>query len=61
MTGGHCIMQLEFWGHFIWVQGSALMGVQGAKPPKSPRDPALNSTKKSLKIALTLCIFPCIA
>ena len=28
------------------------------KPPKAPRDLALYSTKKSLKIALSLCIYP---
>ena len=36
---------------------AALWGVQGAKHPKAPRDPALYSTKKTLKIALSLCIF----
>ena len=60
MTGGHCIMQLEAWGALSshWVQGSALVGVQGTKPLKAPRELALYSTKKSLKIALSLCIFP---
>ena len=60
MTGGYCIMQLEVWGASSshWVQGSTLGGVQGAKPPKAPENPALYSTKKSLKVALPLCIFP---
>ena len=43
MTGSHCIMQLEIWGSFKFPlgPGQPLMGVQEAKPPKAPRDPAL--------------------
>ena len=38
MTVGHCCTQLGVWGHCKppqWVQGRALVGVQGAKPPEA--------------------------
>ena len=56
MTGGHCIMQLEVWGRFKFLLDPGQRS--GGKPLKAPGDPALYSTKKSLKIALSLCIFP---
>ena len=61
MTGSYCIMQLEVRGHLKFPLGPGQHPggeVQGTKPPKATRDPALYSTKKSLKIALSLCNFP---
>ena len=50
MTGGHCVMQLVVWGLSPQrVQGSVLVGAQGAMPPEAPRDPTFYSTKRSQK------------
>ena len=60
MTGSHCIIQLEIWERFKFPlgPGQPLMGVQEAKPQKLLEILHFYSTKKSLKIALSLCIFP---
>ena len=55
MTEGHCCKQLGVWGALKapqQVQGRALVGVQGAKPPENPEIWDFNMHKNSQRLTL---------